>query len=148
MSEDQLTALLARTGAKGKPSTADTSEQAFRPGDGLVIQLPMPPSTNRLFFNVVAGRVKTPEYQDWIKEAQALIAIQRPPKIKGRVRLFIEVAEPKTARRMDCTNRIKASEDILVTTGIIEGDDQRYVRGVTVEWAPIEGIRITIWSLE
>lgn len=34
MSEDQLTALLARTGAKGKPNTADTSSVPFLPAFG------------------------------------------------------------------------------------------------------------------
>jgi Holliday junction resolvase RusA-like endonuclease len=149
MSEDHLTALLARTGAKGKPNTADTSSVPFANTDEVVITLPMPPSVNNLFFTLNAGkgRAKSVEYRDWIREAGTLLAIQRPPQVKGKVRLLIEVAEPETRRRQDVANREKAATDLLVSHGVIEGDDQRFVREITLRWAPIEGVRITIWSL-
>jgi hypothetical protein len=63
--------------------------------------------------------------------------------------LLIEVEEPKTAVATDVTNRIKAGEDLLVRHGIIQGDDQRYVRSVTAEWSRhIKGIRITVTPLD
>jgi Holliday junction resolvase RusA-like endonuclease len=149
MTEDQLAALLERQGVKGKPNTASVSAQPFRHQE-TVITLPMPPSTNALFFNGKPGRgrIKTPEYQDWIREAGTLLAIQKPRGIPGKVSLLIEVGEPKTARRQDVCNREKGTIDLLVSHRIIEGDDQRFVREVTMRWAPIEGIRITIRSLE
>lgn len=108
-----------------------------------VICLPMAPSTNHLF----AGqkrRYRSPEYEAWIVEAGWELKRQKPVSVAGRVSLLIEVAEPKTKRAQDVTNRIKAVEDLLVSHGVIQGDDQRYVRRVTAEWADIDGIRITV----
>jgi Holliday junction resolvase RusA-like endonuclease len=148
MTEAQLAALLARTGTPGAPNVASTANPPFLPGDSVTIDLPMCPSTNHLFFNNKrGGRVKTPEYQDWIDAAGWHLAIQKPPGIPGKVKLLIEVAEPETRRRQDCTNRIKAVEDLLVLHSLIEGDDQRFVREVAVKWAPIKGIRVTITPL-
>lgn len=113
----------------------------------VVILLPIPPSTNNLFFNAVGrhgGRCRTPEYQDWCKVAGWELKRQRPAPVPGMVSLLIEVAEPETKRRQDVTNRIKAVEDLLVIHGIIQGDDQRFVREVTARWAPIEGVRVII----
>ena len=105
----------------------------------------MCPSTNGLFAGNGKRRYKTKEYAAWIEEAGYALNRQKPEPIQGKVRLLIEVAEPNTLIRQDVTNRIKATEDILVRHGIIEGDDQRYVRSVTAEWSRhINGIRITV----
>lgn len=135
-----------RGGARGRPNEADTSSVPFSMPDEVVIHLPMPPSTNGLFFTLERsrGRAKTPAYQDWIREAGTLLALQRPPQVKGKVRLLIEVAEPDTKRRQDVANREKGAVDLLVSHGVIEGDDQRFVREIVMRWAPVEGIRITI----
>jgi crossover junction endodeoxyribonuclease RusA len=111
-----------------------------------VICLPMPPSTNHLF----AGRgrrYRSPEYKAWTIEAGLQLNRQHPASVLGLVSLLIEVAEPKTKRAQDITNRIKAVEDLLVSHGVIQGDDQRYVRRVTAEWADIEGARVTVTPL-
>jgi crossover junction endodeoxyribonuclease RusA len=114
----------------------------------LVIALPMSPSTNNLFCGNGRRRYRSKEYTAWIKEAGWRLSDQRPPQVAGRVSITIEVQEPKTKIRQDCTNRIKAVEDLLVAHSIIEGDDQRFVRNVTVRWAPVEGVRVTIRSAE
>lgn len=49
MSEDQLTALLARTGAKGKTNTADTSSVPFREGHRSVPDDPTPADLMRAY---------------------------------------------------------------------------------------------------
>ena len=114
----------------------------------LVINLPMPPSTNALFAGNGRRRYKTKEYSAWIEEAGYALNLQKPKLISGKVRLLIEVCEPKTAVAQDVTNRIKAAEDLLVRHGIIQGDDQRYVSSVTAEWSQhVDGIRITITPL-
>jgi Holliday junction resolvase RusA-like endonuclease len=115
----------------------------------LVIALPVPPSTNNLFFTVTTGprrrgRAKTPEYQDWILQAGYRLNAQHAPPVRGKVALLIEVAEPSTKVRQDIANREKAVTDLLVTHGIIEGDDQRFVREIIMRWAPIEGVRVTV----
>jgi Holliday junction resolvase RusA-like endonuclease len=145
-----ISAHLRRLGIEGAPNTANVSDPPFVAPAATVINLPTPPSVNNLFFNGKAGkgRIKTPEYQDWIREAGTLLAIQRPRGVPGKVSLLIEVGEPKTARRMDVANREKAAVDLLVSHRIIEGDDQRFVREITLRWAPIEGIRMTIQSLQ
>lgn len=110
----------------------------------LVIELPMPPTTNNLFATVGKKRIRTVEYKAWAQEAGYLLNKQRPPLMAGKVAILIEVAEPKTAHRQDCTNRIKAVEDLLVSHRVIQGDDQRFVREVTTRWAPVEGCRVTV----
>lgn len=113
-----------------------------------VITLPMPPSTNGLFLNARQGRLRTPEYRAWATLAGWELKLQRAAPVRGKVSLLIEVEEPKTKARQDCSNRIKGIEDLLVTHGIIEGDDQRFVRSVTVCWADVVGVRVTINPLE
>jgi Holliday junction resolvase RusA-like endonuclease len=114
-----------------------------------VVTLPLCPSTNHLFAGDGRRRYKTKEYAAWIEEAGYALNRQKPEPIRGKVRLLIEVEEPKMAIAQDVTNRIKASEDILVRHGIIEGDDQRFVRSVTAEWSRhVVGIRITVTPLE
>jgi Holliday junction resolvase RusA-like endonuclease len=122
---------------------------ALTPIADVVLDLPLCPSTNNLFATGATGRrFKSAEYTGWIEEAGWRLNAQRARPIAGKVALLIEVEEPKTKIRQDCTNRIKAVEDLLVTHGIIEGDDQRYVRQVTVRWTNVTGVRVTIRSCE
>jgi Holliday junction resolvase RusA-like endonuclease len=114
----------------------------------LVIALPMPPTTNNLFCGNGKLRYRSKEYTDWIKEAGWRLADQRPPLMAGKVILLIEVEEPKTARRQDVANREKAVTDLLVSHRVIQGDDQRFVRELTVRWAPVSGVVVTIRSAE
>jgi len=120
----------------------------FHMQDELVIELPFGPSVNNMFATVGKRRIRSVEYKSWALEAGYRLNAQRPPLMAGKVSLLIELKDPETARRMDCTNRIKAVEDILVSHRIIQGDDQRFVREVTVRWAPVEGVRVTIRSAE
>ncbi len=64
----------------------------------------------------------------------------------GKVAILIEVEEPTTARRQDVANREKAVVDLLVSHRVIQGDDQRFVREVTMRWADVAGVRVTIRS--
>jgi Holliday junction resolvase RusA-like endonuclease len=116
----------------------------------LIIALPMPPTTNNLFATDRSSRrrFRTADYLAWVKSSGYRLNAQRPLPMAGRVALLIELEEPKTARAQDCTNRIKAVEDLLVAHRIIEGDDQRYVREVTVRWAPVEGCKVTVRPCE
>ncbi len=145
MTEAQLAKHLARTGIPGSANTADVSAPVFHLPAEVVISLPVPPSLNNMFFNSArAGRVRTPEYRAWIKEAGTILASQRPPQVLGKVSLLIEVQEPETKRRQDVANREKAITDLLVTHRVIEGDDQRFVREITMRWAPVDGVRATV----
>jgi crossover junction endodeoxyribonuclease RusA len=116
----------------------------------LVLHLSLPPSTNNLFATDRSSRrrFRTAEYMAWVKEASWRLAAQRPPLMAGRVSLLIEVEEPRTARRTDVGNREKAVVDLLVNQRVIQGDDQRFVRELTMRWAPVEGCRVTVRPCE
>lgn len=114
----------------------------------LIIALPMPPSTNNLFVNFGRGRRRSEQYNRWIHEAGWRLANQRPPLMAGKVILLFEVEEPKTAHRQDVANREKAVTDLLVSHRVIQGDDQRFVRELTMRWAPVEGVRVTVRPCE
>lgn len=91
-------------------------------------------------------RHRSKQYINWVKTAGWELAIQRPKRFAGEVTLKVEVAKPKkSGTHYDLTNRVKCVEDLLVTHGIIQGDDDRYVQEVTMRWAKdIEGIRVTV----
>jgi Holliday junction resolvase RusA-like endonuclease len=116
----------------------------------LVIELPMPPTTNNLFATDKRSgrRFRTIEYQEWVHDAGWRLNKQRPPLMAGKVAILIEVEEPKTARRQDVANREKAVTDLLVSHRVIQGDDQRFVRELTMRWAPVEGVRVTVRPCE
>jgi Holliday junction resolvase RusA-like endonuclease len=114
----------------------------------LIIALPMPPSTNNMFATVGRRRIRSAEYSGWLLEAGYRLKSQRPPLMAGRVSLLIDVEEPKTARRQDVANREKAVTDLLVSHRVIQGDDQRFVREITLRWADVAGVRVTVRPCE
>ena len=108
-----------------------------------IVLLPFPPSTNNLFFTTKYGRARTQRYDSWIQEAGNEILRQRPRKVAGPVKLKFEFQEIDRRPR-DISNLIKAPEDLLVKHGIIERDDNSIVRGISADWAEVEGCRVTI----
>jgi crossover junction endodeoxyribonuclease RusA len=112
----------------------------------VVISLPMPPSTNVLFYNgkVGKGRERTPEYNSWIKEAGWQLASQRPRQLTGRVSILIEVSDAESTDSWDVANREKATVDLLVRHKVIPGDQKRFVREVVMRWADCAGVRVTV----
>jgi Holliday junction resolvase RusA-like endonuclease len=110
-----------------------------------VITIPFPPSTNNMFINSKRGRFRSQKYDEWINEAGWEIKRQRPSKVIGPVSLMFEFQDGRDKRKRDVTNLIKAPEDLLVSHGIIEADDQSIVRKVSASWSrEIQGARITI----
>ncbi len=111
----------------------------------VTITIPRPPSTNNLFIGTGSKRVRSPAYKQWTELAGWELARQRPAKTAGAVSILIEVEEPRTGRRQDIDNKLKAAVDLLVTHALIESDDQFTVRKITGEWSKdIEGARVTI----
>src|SRR6266403_4493395 len=107
-----------------------------------VIQLPFPPSTNNMFINGKHGRFRSQKYDSWIQEAGNEILRQRPLKVAGQVSLTFEFQDGRDKRKRDVTNLIKAPEDLLVSHGLIEADDQSIVRRISASWNPeIQGAR-------
>ena len=96
----------------------------------------MPTSVNAMFKNVNGrGRVKTKEYHDWQEAALWEIVGQRIKPIDGEVSISIGlVAQDK--RSFDIDNRIKGALDTLVKAKIIQDDNSKIVRRVSVELVP------------
>lgn len=107
----------------------------------------MSPTSNNLFAGFGTRRHRTPKYEMWAKEAGWILASQRPPMFDGKVSIRLEVEEPKTKRATDLDNRTKAVLDLLVSHGVIPSDDQRYVRRIILEWADVDGVRVTIEAM-
>ena len=87
------------------------------------------------------GRVKSRRYRTWIKEAGWLVRSQRVGQICGPVKIEIVISNNA---RGDGDNFIKSLVDLAVRNGLIEDDNPRIVRGLTLDFADIEGARVTI----
>jgi hypothetical protein len=116
-------------------------------------ELPIPPSVNALYFNVAGkGRVKTPEYAAWQKEAGYLLlaAFSRAgkPHIGPRFGMLVKIHNNLGC---DISNRIKATEDLFVYLKITPDDRKcdaiQAVRtvGVAVDSSTIA---VKIWSIK
>lgn len=97
------------------------------------LYLPWPPSVNNLYINAGRKRVRSPGYRKWQDEAGWRLKAARPPVFDGAVEVTLELCPPDN-RRADADNRNKAVLDLLVTHGVIKGDDRRYVKSVTARW--------------
>lgn len=101
------------------------------------LTLPFPPSANNLFVNAGRrGRIKSSRYEMWLNEAGWELKSQRPSKMTGRVAVTIALC-PVSKRRMDADNFNKPVLDLLVKHGVLEGDDSRFVREITVRWVDV-----------
>ena len=103
--------------------------------DEIEITLPMPPSANRLTRNDdMRGRVKTPEYREWINEAGKRLLQQRPGRIVGYYKIHFQFPRPSRAIRLDLGNREKAASDLLVKHHVISDDS--LAEGISLSWGP------------
>ena len=94
----------------------------------LVLTLPEPPSTNRLFGVSKTGqRYPSRAYKAWIKEAGWQIRIQRVKAVTGPYEVQIEIS---SISGLDADNAVKALADALVKMKIT--DDDRHCKSVTV----------------
>lgn len=76
-------------------------------------------------------RFKSKKYGAFIKEAQSVLLAQMPVELfLGEVTIDIFVSP--TNRKEDISNRIKAVEDFLVTSKIIQDDS--YVTSISCTW--------------
>ena len=106
----------------------------------LSFRLPMPPSINGAYANVRGrGRVATKTLRSWKAAAGAsvqlaLASIDQRPVFGGRVDVALRVPIPANGRNRDGDNCLKATLDLLVSTGVIADDNWRRVRASSVEW--------------
>lgn len=101
------------------------------------IELPMPPSVNKMFANVPGkGRVRTKTYRAWSYEAGFMLVAQRNAggkhkTIDGPVSVLVEAYRPANKKR-DLDNILKALLDLLTNTSTIKDDSQ--VIELTARW--------------
>ncbi|UPT53092.1 endodeoxyribonuclease [Synechococcus phage Yong-M3-232] len=86
---------------------------------GLTIDMPLPPSVNNLFTNLKGGgRAKSAVYKAWIEEARwhVMIAWRNAgkPEWPAETPMRLDMRLGIEGRRRDCSNCVKAIEDLLV----------------------------------
>ena len=100
--------------------------------------LPFPPSVNNLFLNVArGGRVKSPRYRQWEKDADA----HKPAgivKLQGDVIAVYTFGRPDKRRR-DISNLEKAVGDTLVRWQALEDDSQ--IVDIRLRWGTPEDVK-------
>lgn len=84
----------------------------------LTVDLPLPPSVNRLTVNLKGGgRAKSIEYKAWLEESRwhVMVAWRNAGKPEWAEQpMRIDIALGVEGRKRDCSNCIKAIEDLLV----------------------------------
>lgn len=114
----------------------------------IIVDLPMPPSANRIWRSN-RGRVhRSKEYSAWRDAAYWLIRrATNGAQMVGPVHVLIDISHKG---RGDADNKIKPVLDALVHALAIGGDDKKHVWSVTAEWAApekqIEGVRVYVAS--
>lgn len=111
----------------------------------IVLDLPFPPSTNRLWRQRNRGVYLAPEYKKWMREADAMLmaasALRGVKKIYGPFTAFITL--DRGQRRMDLDNAIKGCLDFCQRIEVIANDS--HCERLVCEWgvAPA-GCRVTL----
>lgn len=114
----------------------------------ITFSLPFPISVNAMFADGKTRRHKSQRYADWIIEAGYVLKTHRIKPIIGPVHLRYLLQEGFDNRRRDLGNYEKGVTDLLVEHGIIEADDGRIVREITLRWSKEEtGIQVCIEPL-
>lgn len=117
-------------------SDGRVTERAVQRSENVSFELPLPPSTNQLFANEPGkGRVKTSLYRAWIASAASHLMLQRVKPVASPVAITITL-DGKVHRGRDLGNVEKAVTDLLVSQGIIAGDNLMHVRRILLEYAP------------
>lgn len=127
-----MTALAISSEAGALPRVQ--AEGGFLLGPSSVsLELPMPPSTNKIWRRTRTGMHKSPAYLDWQMEAGWRLRAQRPASIAGPVVIAL-ACERDCLASADIDNRVKALFDLLVEHRVIQ--DDRHVVGFAAAWAP------------
>ena len=111
----------------------------------MILTLPFPPSVNAMYLNMRGkGRVKSPEYRDWLLEAGNVLMRQVvPPCFASHHRITVRI-DLDDRRQGDCDNRAKAVMDLLVASRVIPGDSKKHVKSVMASWEHVDGCRVKI----
>jgi Holliday junction resolvase RusA-like endonuclease len=109
------------------------------------LDLPIPPSVNRLWRHGKGNTYRTPEYDQWRHDAGWTLKAQKPPAFQGWVSLKIAAGIPERPRDLD--NIAKALFDLLVEHRVI--DDDANVASFRLRWdrtVPTGRVRVEVRS--
>jgi Holliday junction resolvase RusA-like endonuclease len=141
----------AQTKSSGSMMYGTNQPPFMLPADSLeiVLDLPMPTSTNRLYSHGRKGVYRLPEYVRWMELADITVMVARQfprRKVTGPFEIEIRLS---TDHRGDGDNRIKAALDWLQSRDITRNDS--YCRRGSWAWVEPElapkGCRVILRSL-
>lgn len=117
----------------------------------ITLNLPWPPSVNRIWRQGKGRVYLDKKYQSWRDEADKVILSKRReigPMIKGRFTIQMTLDDRKrlnkngTRKRIDAGNRAKVILDCLERMRVIE--DDALADSEHIEWGFAEGVRVSI----
>ena len=114
----------------------------------ITLELPIPPSVNRLRKVDWAGDRKRREFYQRADNFLALHGPRPAPVrlITGGYEIRIQI--PESLSGIDLDNHCKAILDYLVSREIVPDDSRRFLRRLVVEWgSPTPACRITIKAI-
>lgn len=86
---------------------------------GFTVTLPLPPSANNLFLTRGNRRARSPEYNAWIEAARWTLHCEKLQPVTGPYAFLLALPYLMPG---DCSNRLKAPEDLLVKEGLTPDD--------------------------
>ena len=105
----------------------------------ITVDLPYPPSANRLWRAVRGRQIKSAEYRSWLLEAQAAITLARVVgSMPGGYHLAILATRPDRRAR-DIDNLIKPISDAIAAAGLVLNDSA--AESVFAIWKPSEPLK-------
>jgi Holliday junction resolvase RusA-like endonuclease len=113
------------------PRKLSEPKRFTQPVDVVRLELPLPPSVNSAWANVVGvGRVRSTGYRRWHKRAMDELMLQKPGRVSGAYCIVIKLGRIK--RRCDVDNRAKPLLDLLAN--VVTDDDSQCER-MSIGWA-------------
>lgn len=110
------------------------------------VSIPMPPPLSALTTNRKGGgRCSTERYRIWALAAGHDLNRAKCKPVQGPVDIRLSLEPPRNKdgsipkTKNDCSNRIKAVEDLLVSHGLIVDDGYPFVMSTQAEW--VEGVK-------
>lgn len=101
------------------------------------IELPIPPTLNKMYPDGKGKRGLSEEYRNWRDEAGWILKAQLLSPFPGKVHLDMTICGGKGFPiSSDLSNRWKAVEDLLVTHGILNDDNVQFVVGHCDRYEP------------
>lgn len=128
----------------GKPVKLPTPWELLRPVEWQALEITRPPSANRLFKNIVKGRARTAEYNNWITLATQELALQRPGCVRGKFSIALQCQ--RDSEWADIDNIVKPTLDVLKKFGCIV--DDRFCSMLSAEWLCVAGNRLDVMIIQ